>query len=173
MVHLPSSLPAIWWQKCQPDPYSDLKKVSIFYINTQLTFCQMASQPAAIGQPTSHLTKCQPKPNSAPGEGSYQHFDRRLVSQPAAIGQPTSHLTKCQTDPKSNLQGVSIFYISTQLIFCQMARQLQLANHPATRQNVNLTLTQILGGPSAMPCHFTHYIFQAFPDKKYVKKYQY
>ena len=26
---------------------------------------------------------------------------------------------------------------------------------------------------SAMPCHFTHYIFQAFSDKKYLKKYWY
>ena len=28
-------------------------------------------------------------------------------------------------------------------------------------------------GSSAMPCIFTHNLFQAFPDKKYVKKYQY
>ena len=49
---------------------SDLGGV-IFYINTQVTFCQMASQPfnqpAAIGQPTSHLTKCQPDPKWDPG----------------------------------------------------------------------------------------------------------
>ena len=29
------------------------------------------------------------------------------------------------------------------------------------------------GSSSGMPCHFTYYLFQVFPDKTYVKKYQY
>ena len=82
-------------KKCQPNPYSDLKGVSIFYINIQVTFCQMASQPAGIGQPTSHLTKCQPNPKSDPDGGSGWHFVRGPVSHLAAMGEPTSHLTKC------------------------------------------------------------------------------
>ena len=50
--------------KMSADPNSDLEGVSIFHINTQVAFCEMANQPAAIGQPTSHLTKCQPDPKS-------------------------------------------------------------------------------------------------------------
>ena len=39
----------------------------VYLAMVRLTFCEMAvSQPAAIGQPISHLTKCQTNPNSDP-----------------------------------------------------------------------------------------------------------
>ena len=94
---------------------SQILRVSIFYINTQVTFGQMTSQPAncnwPVNQPSDknvNLTKSQ-----IPGGGSGWHFVgwpvSQLASQPAAIGQPTSHLTYCQPDPMSDLGGCPSF----------------------------------------------------------------
>ena len=72
---------------------------------------------------------------SVPGGGSsaWGQVDILLhdqsASQPAIIGQATSHVTKCQPNPKSDPGGGFICHA----------------------------------------CHFTHYLFQAFTDKKYVK----
>ena len=48
------------------------------------------------------------------------------------------------TWPKSDLVGVSIFYINTQVVFCQMTSQ--PASQQAIWQNVKLTLNLIFGG---------------------------
>ena len=52
--------PVSYLTKCQPDPKSDLGGVSIFYISTQVTFCQMASQPAncywPVNQPSDKMS---------------------------------------------------------------------------------------------------------------------
>ena len=109
--------------------------VSIFYINTHLTFCQMASQPASQ-------------------QAIWQNVN---LTHSQILGEVQ----------------VNIFLDG------QSASQLQLASQPTIWQNINLTLSQILGAhltkcqpnpkshlgdsSSAMPCHFTHYIFQAFP----------
>ena len=64
---------------------------------------QPTTFPAAIGQPTSHVTKYQPvrlQVGQIFGgrEGQVDIlFDRQPASLPAAIGQPTSHVTKYQS----------------------------------------------------------------------------
>ena len=44
----------------------------------------------------------------------------------------------------SQILGVFILYINTQVSFCQMASQLQLASQPAIWQNVNLIQSQMV-----------------------------
>ena len=147
-------------------PKSDLGAVHILHQYTSGILAD--DQPAS--QPTSHLIKCQHNPKLDTGGGTGQYFVDWPVSQPAAIGQPTSHLTKCQVDPKSDIQGVSIFYINTQLTFCQIASQPAAIGQPSCHQiKCQPGPNSHLRGPSAMPCHFTHYIFQAFPDKNIYK----
>ena len=118
---------------------------------------QQDIQPAAIGQPTSHLTIYQPDPIFWSGWGVHllyqytiEHFVRWPTSQPASCNwtSQASHLTKCQPDSKSDLEGCPSFTKS----------------QPGPKSH--------LGGSSSanQPCHFTQlYIGQAFPDKKYVK----
>ena len=86
--------------------------VSIFDINTQVTFFRrQASQPTAIGQSTSHLTKYQPNPkNQILGEGQVNILlDGQSANQPASQLQFASHLTNCQPGPKSDLGGCPSF----------------------------------------------------------------
>ena len=64
-------------------------------------FILRTSQQSAIGQPTSHVTKCQPNPKSDL-RGVHFYINTQMACKPTVIGQPTSYLTKCQPNPESD-----------------------------------------------------------------------
>ena len=125
--------------------------------NVNLTQSQIlggqASQPAAVGQPTSHLKNVNLTLiqilRRCPSFTSIHkwHFVRWPTNQPAAIGQPTSHLTKYQPDPKSDLGGIWLCWLkqrgwiwkeTTLLICCYVPQQLLWLHVSAVCEQLHL-----------------------------------
>ena len=92
---------------------SQISGVSILYINTQVTFCQMASQPANCNWPVNQSSdKMQPNQKLDPWGGSGWHLVRWPVSQPASQMQLAANKPsdKMSTWPKSDPWGVHLMH---------------------------------------------------------------